>query len=123
MHFACAQAQPSSNSDYTPSDSFTCSDHLIPLQGVFNETDGFLLTDPVIHSVGLEGSQSDDNKVIGNGKTDKGAQGIRLFFETHKCNSLCHRLGLASALVPSPSAKLSPLPAERSKQSREGENR
>jgi hypothetical protein len=101
------------------------------LQGVFNESDGFVLTDPVIHSADPDGNQSDDHKVIRNGKTDKGVQGIRLFFETHKCNSLCRRLGLACELVPSPSAKKTPLQAERSshsqpvqlKQSGEEENR
>jgi hypothetical protein len=66
------------------------------LQGVFNGTDGFLLTDPVIHSAELkQGKKPDDNGTcVSNGKTDKGAQGISLFFETHKCNALCHRLGL-----------------------------
>jgi hypothetical protein len=103
------------------------------LQGVFNETDGFLLTDPVIHSVDPKESHPDGNKIAsaGNGKTDKGAQGIRLFFETHKCNALCQRLGLASELAPSSSAKSSQLSAQRSSQSdptakfksREGKNR
>jgi hypothetical protein len=88
------------------------------LQGVFNETDGFILTDPVIHSVELKVSQPDESKVacIGNGKTDKGAQGIRLFFETHTCNALCHKLGLASERFPSSSAKISPSSAARSSQ-------
>ncbi|KXZ55304.1 hypothetical protein GPECTOR_3g439 [Gonium pectorale] len=56
------------------------------LQGVWNSTDGFTLTDPVIHH--HSGSKK-------NGATDKGQTGISNFFATHKCGPLCRRLGFA----------------------------
>ncbi|KXZ55303.1 hypothetical protein GPECTOR_3g438 [Gonium pectorale] len=56
------------------------------LQGVWNPTDGFTLTDPVIHQF--------SRKKKKNGATDKGLDGVREFFETHKCGPLCRRLGL-----------------------------
>lgn len=78
-------------------------------QGVWNEDDGFLLTDPVIHTG--EGLRPVGRRPGGgrgaNGKTDKGAAGIRLFFESHACNALCRRLGLrpvARGSVQSPPA-------------------
>jgi hypothetical protein len=55
------------------------------LQGVWNSTDGFTFTDPVIHHV--SGSKL-------NGATDKGQPGMRAFFRTHVCNDLCRRLRL-----------------------------
>ncbi len=65
-----------------------------------------LLTDPVIHSVDPKESHPDGRKIarkgkLGNVKTDERAQGILIFFETHKSNALCHRLGLARELAPS----------------------
>ncbi len=63
---------------------------------MWNADDGFLLTDPVIHTgegrrpAGRRPGQGRGS----NGKTDKGAAGIRLFFESHACNALCRRLGL-----------------------------
>lgn len=59
------------------------------LQGTWNATDGFMLTDPVVHSIGAAGQRHY------NGATDKGARGILSFFETHKCGPTCRRLGLA----------------------------
>ena len=59
------------------------------LQGVWNATDGFVLTDPVIHYVSSKGSRRHKN-----GGTDKGAQGVLSFFKTHKCGEMCQRLGL-----------------------------
>jgi len=56
------------------------------LQGVWNATDGFMLTDPVIHHASRKGK---------NGRTDKGRLGIKKFFDSHKCNSLCAKLGLS----------------------------
>jgi hypothetical protein len=56
------------------------------IQGVWNPTDGFTLTDPVIHSV--------QNGKHANGATDKGALGIIKFFESHQCGVLCRTLGL-----------------------------
>ena len=55
------------------------------LQGVWNAVDGFVLTDPVIHSAG------NGHKY---GRTDKGDSGIMNFFQTHRCSKLCVRLGL-----------------------------
>eukprot|EP00798_Chlamydomonas_sp_ICE-L_P022991 gene22991-30179_t len=55
------------------------------IQGVWNEEDGFLLTDPVIHH------HTNSRR---HGATDKGTFGMEKFFETHRCNPLCHRLGL-----------------------------
>ncbi len=65
-------------------------------QGVWNADDGFLLTDPVIHTG--DGRRPTGRRPGGgrgsNGKTDKGAAGIRLFFASHACNALCRRLAL-----------------------------
>ncbi|KAL3936397.1 MAG: hypothetical protein SGBAC_008274 [Bacillariaceae sp.] len=58
------------------------------LQGVWNADDGFVLTDPVIHYVCSRGRKHT------NGATDKGLSGVKKFFETHVCNSLCKRMGL-----------------------------
>ena len=66
-------------------------------QGVWNEADGFVLTDPVIHTtVGRRRRRLEAAHAIGrgNGKTDKGMEGVRLFFASHRCNALCRRLGL-----------------------------
>ncbi|KAK3275216.1 hypothetical protein CYMTET_16642 [Cymbomonas tetramitiformis] len=60
------------------------------VQGVWNSVDGFTLTDPAIHN---KSSQSGTTRRKYGG-TDKGLQGIRLFFSTHKCNAMCRRLGL-----------------------------
>ena len=54
-------------------------------QGVWNQVDGFTMTDPVIHHVS-------SSKMYG--KTDKGKAGIKEFFATHKCNPICRQLGL-----------------------------
>ncbi len=53
---------------------------LCDLQGVWNDVDGFTFTDPVIHSAYGKHSY---------GATDKGAEGILKFFETHTCTTLC----------------------------------
>eukprot|EP00929_Paragymnodinium_shiwhaense_P088872 TRINITY_DN49187_c0_g1_i1.p1 TRINITY_DN49187_c0_g1~~TRINITY_DN49187_c0_g1_i1.p1 ORF type:complete len:759 (+),score=107.99 TRINITY_DN49187_c0_g1_i1:52-2277(+) len=60
------------------------------LQGVWNEVDGFTLTDPVVHYASESGTRNH------NGATDKGHSGIAKFFETHKCGELCRKLGLSS---------------------------
>lgn len=54
------------------------------LQGVWNATDGFSLTDPAIHSA---------SSGLGS-KTNKREEGIASFFKTHRCSELCHVLGL-----------------------------
>lgn len=62
------------------------------LQGVLDETTTpssppvFELTDPVIHYRSSTGRE----RVFG--RTDRGIQGIKNFFRTHKCNSLCNML-------------------------------
>ena len=52
------------------------------LQGVWNSTDGFVLTDPVFHSQ------------EGKARTNHGQRGMEDFFKTHHCSALCRRLGL-----------------------------
>jgi hypothetical protein len=58
------------------------------LQGVWNADDGFVLTDPVVHYVSSKG------RAHTNGATDKGLAGVKRFFETHVCCSLCKKMGL-----------------------------
>ncbi len=48
------------------------------LQGVWNKFDGYVLTDPVIHH------KSKNRERGSNGKTDKGPEGMRRFFQTHR---------------------------------------
>ncbi|KAJ1475844.1 kinase-like domain-containing protein, partial [Baffinella frigidus] len=53
------------------------------LQGTWNAVHGYVLTDPVIHTErGREG------------RTDKGKEGMRRFFETHTYSDLCRILSL-----------------------------
>jgi hypothetical protein len=49
------------------------------IQGVWNEYDGYVLTDPVIHH------KSQTRERGSNGKTDKGPEGMRRFFHSHRC--------------------------------------
>ena len=58
------------------------------LQGVWNPDDGFVLTDPVVHYVSSRGKRHL------NGATDKGLEGVKRFFGTHKCNALCAKMKL-----------------------------
>lgn len=58
------------------------------LQGVWNQDDGFVLTDPVVHDVCPSGKKHK------NGATDTGLRGVEKFFGTHKCNALCKRMQL-----------------------------
>ena len=71
-------------------------------QGVWNDDDGYVLTDPVIHTGAGQRRQGGPGRVrrAANGKTDKGEEGIRLFFSTHVCNALCRRLGLRPVRLP-----------------------
>ena len=48
------------------------------LQGVWNAYDGYMLTDPVIHHRSLTREKGS------NGKTDKGRDGMKRCFETHR---------------------------------------
>jgi hypothetical protein len=56
------------------------------LQGVWNADDGFVLTDPVVHYVSGSGKRHQ------NGATDKGFEGVKRFFRTHTCGSLCKKM-------------------------------
>ena len=67
-------------------ESFTCL--ICDIQGTWNAYDGFNFTDPAVHTLGVKGRR---------GGTDKGTEGIKKFFETHKCNILCRKLGLSDA--------------------------
>ena len=65
------------------------------LQGVLDETvqpPMFELTDPVIHNVSKKGRRNV------YGRTDKGREGVDCFFETHRCNGICQRLGIANSI-------------------------
>jgi hypothetical protein len=68
-----------------PSFSFSLS-LFLSRQGVYNETDGFTLTDPAIH-------KSADRQRARR-STDKSVEGMVKFFATHKCNGLCRDLML-----------------------------
>jgi hypothetical protein len=57
------------------------------IQGVWNKVDGYILTDPVVHTIS-------NNHCHKMGRTDKGQTGIDCFFETHVCGPLCKKLGL-----------------------------
>ena len=50
----------------------------------------FILTDPYIHT------STNNTHARKNGRTDKGDDGIKSFFETHVCSQLCKKLGLKS---------------------------
>jgi len=58
------------------------------LQGVWNNTDGFVLTDPAMHTASLPSRRGSGSM------TDKGDKGIGLFFQSHQCSPLCRQLGL-----------------------------
>ena len=60
---------------YTQSDGLNL---VCDLQGVWNAYDGYMLTDPVIHHRSMVREKGS------NGKTDKGKEGMRKFFETHR---------------------------------------
>jgi hypothetical protein len=72
---------------------FSVKPHPFPfffIQGVWNSVDGYVLTDPVIHSK--------KKKAKGMyGSTDRGPSGMNKFFVSHSCNALCRLLGLEQA--------------------------
>ena len=74
--------------EYTNGRQLVCD-----IQGVWNGDDGFLLTDPVIHQKSAGEENGQPKKYI-NGATDKGLIGMKKFFETHVCSSLCKKMGL-----------------------------
>ena len=53
------------------------------LQGIYNATDGFTLTDPTINSSKGKGT---------TGLTDRGQEGIDKFMDSHVCSGLCRWL-------------------------------
>ena len=65
----------------------SCGKQLVcDLQGVWNPEDGFVLTDPVVHNISSTGHKHE------NGATDKGVDGVKRFFQTHKCGPLCSKM-------------------------------
>ena len=63
---------------------------VVDCQGVFEATaNAFTLTDPAIHC-------TSDATMFGG--TNLGKDGVRRFFETHKCNEYCRALKIASSL-------------------------
>ena len=89
MHLATSSEVPQCFSHFTH--TFTEGRDLVcDLQGIWNDIDGFIFTDPVIHHNSHKSGRAHGH----NGRTDKGLAGIRIFFESHTCNSLCQRLGL-----------------------------
>jgi len=57
---------------------------VVDCQGGFDARQGFMLTDPAVHCKDLSRF----------GDTNLGLNGIRRFFDTHKCNDVCRALGL-----------------------------
>ena len=82
---------------------------VVDLQGVFTvKSDGskvYELTDPVIHqherlrrrhrNRGQDRDGGRERKKWNFGRTDRGTNGMRAFFETHKCTDACRLLGLS----------------------------
>jgi hypothetical protein len=81
---------------------------VVDLQGVFSvKVDGskvYELTDPVIHQherMQRRNRRQDRNrgtkvrKKWNFGRTDRGSNGMKAFFETHKCTDACRLLGLS----------------------------
>ena len=64
---------------------------------MWNADDGFVFTDPVIHTAAGRRRAGAPPRRGANGRTDKGEEGVRLFFATHACGALCRRLGLPRA--------------------------
>ncbi|KAL7438992.1 hypothetical protein ACHAXM_006502 [Skeletonema potamos] len=68
---------------------------VVDLQGVFSvKVDGskvYELTDPVIH----QHRGTNVRKKWNFGRTDRGSNGMKAFFETHKCTDACRLLGLS----------------------------
>ena len=81
---------------------------VVDLQGVFSMKDDgskvYELTDPVIHQherLRRQNRGQDRNRgtKVGKkwnfGRTDRGSNGMKAFFETHKCTDACRLLGLS----------------------------
>ena len=84
---------------------------VVDLQGVFTVKDDgskvYELTDPVIHQHerlrrrrrqhrdGNSGTKVLEKKKWDFGRTDRGVNGMRAFFETHQCTDACRLLGLS----------------------------
>jgi myosin-heavy-chain kinase len=71
---------------------------VVDVQGITDTNGTDFYTDPQIHTRGDQPSF---------GKGDLRDQGIRKFFETHECNSICHALGLPR--LTGPQTKPSPI--------------
>ncbi|KAL7548558.1 hypothetical protein ACHAWF_012911 [Thalassiosira exigua] len=74
---------------------------VVDLQGVFTKkNDGtkvYELTDPVIHK--RRHNRNRAMKQWSFGRTDRGENGMKAFFETHKCTHACKLLGLSEVDV------------------------
>jgi hypothetical protein len=83
---------------------------VVDLQGVLTMKDDgskvYELTDPVIHQHERlrrrnrsrrhdRNSEANNNKKWNFGRTDRGTDGMKAFFETHVCNDACRLLGLS----------------------------
>ena len=91
------------SNEITPSDYLQAFSHftytltnkkllVCDLQGVYDASSKppmFELTDPAIHYK----SKSKGKQMV-YGRTDKGARGIQLFFNTHKCSKICKLMQL-----------------------------
>ncbi|KAL7459018.1 hypothetical protein ACHAWC_010876 [Mediolabrus comicus] len=68
---------------------------VVDLQGVLTVKDNgstvYELTDPVIH----QHEPNNSKKKWNFGRTDRGTDGMKAFFETHVCNDACRLLGLS----------------------------
>ena len=74
------------------------------LQGVYNATDGFTLTDPTINSATGKGTK---------GLTDRGQEGIDKFMESHVCSDLCEWLLCQDCYSTKPLSSPSPSQSRR----------
>ena len=61
---------------------------VVDVQGIKDTANSYLLTDPAIHS---------SNRQSFPARTNCGAGGMVRFFQTHRCNPICHRLKLTRA--------------------------
>lgn len=74
---------------------------VVDLQGVFTVKDDgskvYELTDPVIHQHERlrRRNRGRERKKWDFGRTDRGINGMKAFFETHKCTDACRLLGLS----------------------------
>lgn len=66
---------------------------VVDLQGV-QRADGYILTDPAIHTGDVVAIDKDGDYYVRFGNTNLGEEGMKEFFASHKCNSICKMLKL-----------------------------